>query len=223
MKKQMTSKTINTLFTGATSVLAVLLLSSTAGAANILINGSFEAPVIASFSEQPAGSTAITGWTIEGTNPADGGVMLLRDGGAFGTTSSDGFQHLSLQSNTFGSPSGKAGIISQTIATTIGDNYSLSFDYSGLFNTGSMTITYDLGGADQTVTFSNPGGPVWAAETFDFVATSTSTTLTIEGDFITTIQGPAIDNVSIVFVPEPSSTALLGLGGLALALRRRRA
>ena len=29
--------------------------------------------------------------------------------------------------------------------------------------------------------------------------------------------------LSAVFVPEPSSTALLGLGGLMLALRRRRA
>jgi len=30
------------------------------------------------------------------------------------------------------------------------------------------------------------------------------------------------DDVSLVFVPEPSSTALLGLGGLALVLRRKR-
>jgi hypothetical protein len=30
------------------------------------------------------------------------------------------------------------------------------------------------------------------------------------------------DNISVTSVPEPSSTALLGLGGLALILRRRK-
>ncbi|MEZ7957082.1 MAG: PEP-CTERM sorting domain-containing protein [Rubritalea sp.] len=32
----------------------------------------------------------------------------------------------------------------------------------------------------------------------------------------------SIDNFSITAVPEPSSTALLGLGGLALIMRRRK-
>lgn len=34
-------------------------------------------------------------------------------------------------------------------------------------------------------------------------------------------QGTAIDNVSLTLVPEPSSLALLGLGGLLIARRRR--
>ena len=31
-----------------------------------------------------------------------------------------------------------------------------------------------------------------------------------------------VDNVNLTAVPEPTSTALLGLGGLALILRRRK-
>ena len=40
-----------------------------------------------------------------------------------------------------------------------------------------------------------------------------------DGDFATTHW---VDNISVNAVPEPSSTALLGLGGLALILRRRK-
>ena len=34
---------------------------------------------------------------------------------------------------------------------------------------------------------------------------------------------PVLENITLEVVPEPSSTALLGHGGLALILRRRRA
>ena len=36
------------------------------------------------------------------------------------------------------------------------------------------------------------------------------------------VEQTLIDNVNVIAVPEPSSTALLGLGGLALILRRRK-
>jgi len=161
---------------------------------NLIANGSFEAPDLGdgNFSEQPAGSTFITGgWTVDASG---GGVML--DNNRFGSAS-DGNQFLDLQSNTYGTPTGKAGIISQSFATAVGRFYSLSFDYSAVSSPDSMTITYDVGGADQTVPFSNPGGQTWATETFIFKATSASTTLTFEGDFLGSIAGPAIDNVSV--------------------------
>gem|GEM_PF-397625 len=156
---------------------------------NLLMNGSFELTDIAdvSFSEQATGSGAVTGWAVDA-----GGVIL--DDNRFGTAS-DGDQHLDLQSPSFGG--GNAGIISQSFATEVGHFYSLSFDYSAISSTASMTVTYDVGGADQTVTFSNPSGQTWATETFIFKASSTSTTLTIEGYFLGSIAGPAIDNVSV--------------------------
>ncbi|MDG1240961.1 MAG: DUF642 domain-containing protein [Opitutae bacterium] len=155
---------------------------------DLIINGSFEMPDIGNnnHSERPAGNTGITGWTI------GNGVML--DNNKFGT-SSDGDQLLDLQSPSFGG--GSAGIISQSFATEVGVNYMLTFDYSAVSSTASMTITYDLGGLDQTLTFSNPIGQVWATETYVFTAASTNTTLTINGDFLGSIAGPGIDNVSV--------------------------
>ena len=44
------------------------------------------------------------------------------------------------------------------------------------------------------------------------------------GDFVytNTTFGTMLSIENVIAIPEPSSTALLGLGGLALALRRRR-
>jgi hypothetical protein len=66
--------------------------------------------------------------------------------------------------------------------------------------------------------------PIFTANTFEFwgvVDTVTSfSTLTFSPNANT--GELMIDSVSYGAVPEPSSTALLGLGGLALLLRRRR-
>ena len=104
-------------------------------------------------------------------------------------------------------------------------NYMLSFDYSALVQSGTATntsITYDLGGADQTVAFTTAGvvSP-WATETYVFTATSISTTLSIEGDYLGQWNGPLIDSVSVartVLVPdnliENGSFEATALGGV---------
>ncbi len=64
----------------------------------------------------------------------------------------------------------------------------------------ARSITYDLGGADQTLAFNT--GPTtvspWSRETYVFTATATSTTLSIEGDNLGQWRGPLIDNVSVI-------------------------
>ena len=53
------------------------------------------------------------------------------------------------------------------------------------------------------------------------VSGQTASTLTIQGQDRNGAERGSISGFQIVEVPEPSSAALLGLGGLALILRRR--
>jgi hypothetical protein len=55
---------------------------------------------------------------------------------------------------------------------------------------------------------------------YNAIATNLTPYVSLQGEVNGTIN---VDRIAINTVPEPSSTALLGLGGLALILRRRRA
>lgn len=96
--------------------------------------------------------------------------------------------------------------------------YAGQEDYAGYDAANSVTV----GGISETLTLTQDiagdGTGFWSAigETYLF----TSDTLTIT-DTATTFRS-GISAIQITTVPEPSSTALLGLGGLALILRRRR-
>ena len=96
--------------------------------------------------------------------------------------------------------------------------YAGEEDYAGYDAANSVTV----GGISETLTLTQDiagdGTGFWSAivETYLF----TSDTLTIT-DTATTFRS-GISAIQITTVPEPSSTALLGLGGLALILRRRR-
>ena len=95
--------------------------------------------------------------------------------------------------------------------------YAGQEDYAGYDAANSVTV----GGISETITLDHNGSsnPVfWAANgaTYQF----TSDTLTFTDNTNLAIGG--ISAIQITTVPEPSSTALLGLGGLALILRRRR-
>jgi hypothetical protein len=83
-----------------------------------------------------------------------------------------------------------------------------SFDFTNLGATSvTGTYTWDL----------------FQVGSFDFTSLGSNTTDNIFGSYSATL---AISGGNVVqltmFVPEPSSTALLGLGGLMLAFRRKR-
>lgn len=81
------------------------------------------------------------------------------------------------------------------------------FDNGDVFEFGSTVITF----ADLTATNSDLydySSPLLLAANEQFTIRATSGTVGIE-------------TMDLTVVPEPSSTALLGLGGLALILRRR--
>lgn len=104
-----------------------------------------------------------------------------------------------------------------------------SLDKDAIFNLngGSMVVDGIATGtqwADNTdFNFSGIGSSL----TMDFGGSIYNSLTDVTDDFGTVFNGAikAIDNGNGTFtvaVPEPSSTALLGLGGLALALRRKR-
>lgn len=154
-------------------------------------NGSFETGTFVDgglgFEQLNAGDTSIAGWTVDAGSvdwigtywPAQDGSMSIDMSGI------------------------DAGTISQTLATTIGNTYTVSFFLSGN-PAGPPTVkTLDVGatgGATASYTYDVTGNDLshmnWTLKTYTFLATSASTTLS----FVSTTAGafgPAIDNVVI--------------------------
>lgn len=95
--------------------------------------------------------------------------------------------------------------------TQVGGNYSL---INGAWNnttpTNATSYSFDL----SSITALDNASSVY------FRVVDASTTA-INGGTVATTGTGRIDNFTVAVVPEPSTYALLGLGGLALALRRR--
>lgn len=127
--------------------------------------------------------------------------------------------------------------VTQTITGfSVGDTYTLSMDVgirngpcvSGGNNChGPVQASAGIGSTSQTFTEdSSAAGNVWGSFGFDFVATSTTMDLSLQG--ISLPLGNAfigVDNVSIVpaTVPVPAAIWLLGpaMAGLGFARRNR--
>ncbi|MDP9219525.1 MAG: choice-of-anchor C family protein, partial [Actinomycetota bacterium] len=171
--------------------MAVLALAGATLAFSGPTNGSFETGTYldsgSGFEQLNAGDTSIDGWTVDsGSVDWIGTYWLAQDG--------------SMSIDMSGTD---AGAISQTFATTIGNTYTVSFYLSGN-PAGPPTVkTLDVsatGGTLDHFTFDTSASTLdsmnWMAESYSFLATTTSTTLS----FISTTStpfGPAIDNVVV--------------------------
>ena len=187
------------------TAIAVLSLPVQAHA-NLLQNGSFE------------GSTS--GWTEIGN-------IALLDSGIGGITAKDGGYFLDLTGNV--DYSYAYGGVTQTIATVIGTTYHLSFfggNYSSNlpeFQEGIVGLLASAGATQQAFTMpAVPSGFLWTQFGFDFVASDTSTAISV----VATAGGSyaGLDDVSVIAsadLPEPASLTLLGAGLSGLLLRRR--
>jgi Protein of unknown function (DUF642)/PEP-CTERM motif len=202
--------------------------------ANLITNGGFGDPNGNFVANDPGGadlvspgSTDITGWTISGGFP----VAWIPSGGLYGgldpSPGNPSAFFLDLTGVTDHPPFDS---VSQTIATTAGAHYQLTFDLGSAIQWGIQDgVTASAGSTSGTFISTNPGtsNNFWdSSETLNFVASGPSTLITLAGS--TGFSYIGVDNVSVVEtspggVPEPSTWAmmLVGFAGLGYAGYRR--
>ena len=208
------------------AALAALATAGTANAATeLVVNGSFENNVISS---SWAALSSVTGWT---SSASGNSAFEIQKGatqggqGGFNPVAAAGTQYLELNAASLTS-------VSQSIATTAGGTYALSFAYSGRPDTpgGASSLMNVYWGSTlltPTALIGNTSG-VWQTYSQNVSALGSSTLLRFEsiGPVSAPTYGSYLDNVSVMTaVPEPESYAmmLLGLGLLGFMARRKTA
>ena len=113
--------------------------------------------------------------------------------------------------------------ISQVLAgLTAGQTYRLSLDYNSRSGDDPTALIQIDGLTAFTGTVPEVGGVnPYSHLDFDFVASGTSTTVSLANLGLAGDSTLLLDNVRVVAVPEPGSAAFLALGSLALLRRRR--
>lgn len=207
----------------ALAMLAGLGLASASQAnANLFVNGSFETPGCASncILDTPAEASLISGWTtalsgVEYFTPSTYGVGAAADGSMV----------VDLANYTYSN-----GAIEQTIATTLGQTYDLSFfagnsTYGNRTGDGYVKVTINGVTHQFDTAMATTSQIVWKKVDLSFQAIAASTTVRFWNDQDSYKHFAFIDNVSaVVAVPEPETYALMlvGLGLVGFMARRRK-
>jgi hypothetical protein len=204
---------------------ALGIACSSASAANLMNNGSFEDPVIG----YPYYSAVTpTGWT-KGGSAGDASIWRVGyvDSGGNVTVAGEGSQFV-----TMGGGYASTGTTtwSQTVSgLDIGQAYQLDFKVAGEGSCcGSQSVFVDFVGSNtpgQTFTAASPSAnywKTWVQEGMLFNADASSVTVrfTYTGQY-----DMGLDDVQLAAaVPEPATYAMLALGlaGLGVVARRRR-
>ncbi len=213
---------------------AVLAASWIVGAgsafADLIADGGFENPSLSSggLKDYTGGEVIGSAWTVLGND-----VLLIQTqygepgNGIASFNAEEGSNSLDITgSGNTGSTDG----VTQSVATTIGTTYQLSFYVGRAEGTNSYyaaPATIDLsidGGSSVAYTNSNitAGHVNWEQFTTTFVATGTSTSITFRNGTPSPTAFAGLDNVDLepLSVPEPSTLALCLVGGVC-ALGRR--
>ena len=166
-----------------------------AGTIDVITNGSFETPVVNVFQQFPSG---IAGWT--GT----AGIEIQANGSlGAGQNTPFGNQYAELAVE---SPS----TYSQTVTTTPGATYDLSFYLSARPGTGSNTVTVGFTGS-PSVSFTAPdtGSLNFQHFTQSFVASAGESTLSFSPTNLSNPGGgDLIDNVALTTTTSGTSNAV---------------
>lgn len=205
-----------------TAALLGLLLLLSSARASVVVNGSFEDPLVpaGSFTNFAGGSTAITGWTVVGVDSAITSGTFTQSGITF--QAADGAQWLDLAGVTSNNPSSG---VRQDIPTTPGADYEVNFSVgsaaAGPFAAATVDLT--IGGGPR-VSYFNPTAPAtmldWKSFSVLFTATGATTSLTFQNGSAPDNFLSGLDGVSVNLVPEPGA-ALLVMALLTASMRRQ--
>lgn len=206
--------------------ISLALAAGTASAdASLLINGGFE--------DSSSNFTTPTGWTNIG--PANGIVTYAQVGNAVGNP--EGLNFYTIGGVATNGVSALGWGISQTVATTIGNTYRLTVGLSAENGPNlSDVLNVQIGSQSNLVTLTNDGNSTFfqrplVYSTYDYVATSSSTTISFTlfsstdfGNNDPIIDGALFEQIAAASaVPEPSTWAmmLLGFAGVGFMAYRR--
>jgi hypothetical protein len=216
--------------------------SASQAAGNLLGNGSFETVTgtgagltTPGYVTYNGGSTAIPSWKVmtRNGNGSDQIALLYSNPPSqpygFGLSASDGKHFLDL---TGTHDNGIFGGVEQTVATTVGEKYLLTFDLGGFDKTpgslytagGIYGITADAGGTLGTFTHTpSVPGTQWKKFSMNFTATSSSTSIKLYGSQAGERRHLGLDNVSLTaLTPEMPGGVLLLAALLPLGLMLRK-
>jgi PEP-CTERM motif len=207
------------LFVGAAAI-GALAVAGGASASNLIVNGGFEA------SSDPV--TTPPGWTNIGHMD---GVIPYSE---FGPTPYEGLNFY--DEGGFGDAANAPGDgIEQSVATVIGQHYTLTFGLSGENQSGVEIADVTIGGLLTQYTLTPDGSGTFqrplTTQTINFTATGASTTIAFTTDAASPSFGandPMIDGVIFAAsgggVPEPAAWAMMlaGFGMVGATVRRRK-
>lgn len=216
----------------------LMLAAALPARANLLADASFETPAVAAggFTLFNTGTTIGSAWSVVGAPGNVGVVSGTFTQFGFSFPAQDGTQWLDLT----GLSSNHATGVQQTVSTTTGTTYNLSFWVGNIVDNGSTfgtTSTVDvLINGVLLLAAQNTGGTTtqnWKEFTTSFTATSTSTILAFLNGDPASDNSNGLDNIDLTeggtggiptgSVPEPGSMLLLASSALlwrALSLRR---
>ena len=115
--------------------------------------------------------------------------------------------------------------LSQTFETTVGQTYTLSFNNansSGPNDQGGVYLSGSIDGTTLFTDYTDLSNTDWLTHTYDFTATSASTTLSLDMNYYNAQGCGLLDDISVTTAPEPSPLALSAVGSLGCLLIYRR-